>query len=75
MKPSQLKAIISRLEAMTAEGSEIDVRRFEKEGQERCLVRYDREADSFELTEPGADQVFSFDDIDLAAMEIFDLID
>ena len=49
MKPSQLKAIISRLEAMTAEGSEIDVRRFEKEGQERCLVRYDREAEIFDL--------------------------
>ena len=75
MKPSQLKAIISRLEAMTAEGSEIDVRRFEKEGHARCLVRDAREADLFELTEPGADQVFSFDDIDLAAMEIFDLID
>lgn len=74
MQASQLKAIISRLEAMLEEGSDIEVRRFEKEGEERCMVRYDRESESFLLIEHGVDQTFQFDDIDLAAMEIYDLI-
>lgn len=38
------------------------------------MVRYDRESESFLLIEHGVDQTFQFDDIDLAAMEIYDLI-
>lgn len=42
MKSSQLVAIIHRLEAMQENtDSEVQVRRFEKEGQERCLISYD----------------------------------
>lgn len=75
MQPSQLKAIINRLEAMTTDDSEVEVRRFEKEGEERCVVRYDRESASFELEDHTvADTTFRFDDIDLVAIEIYELI-
>ncbi len=41
MKSSQLVAIIRRLEAMIeAQDSEVQVRRFEKEGVEKCIVTY-----------------------------------
>lgn len=74
MNPSQLKAIISRLEAMTAEDSEIEVRRFEKDGVEKCLVRYNRDSESFELDDHEVNETFQFDDIDVVAMEIFELL-
>lgn len=75
MQPSQLSAIINRLEAMTTDDSEVEVRRFEKEGEERCTVRYDRETDSFELEDYSVkDTTFQFDDIDLVAIEIYELI-
>ncbi|MDO4680397.1 MAG: YkuJ family protein [Aerococcus sp.] len=74
MEASQLKAIISRLEAMTAEDSTIEVRRFEKDGDERCIVKYDKETDTFELDDHSENENFQFDDIDLVAMEIYDLI-
>ncbi|BAK95267.1 hypothetical protein TEH_19400 [Tetragenococcus halophilus NBRC 12172] len=39
MQNSQLVAIIKRLEAMIeAQDSEVQVRRFEKEGVEKCIV-------------------------------------
>ena len=42
MKHSQLVAIIKRLEAMTeSTDNEVQVRRFEKEGVEKCTVTYD----------------------------------
>ncbi|KAA9302147.1 MULTISPECIES: YkuJ family protein [Aerococcus] len=74
MKTSQLQAILNRLEAMTADDSEIEVRRFEFEGQERCQVRYDRETESFELQDHTINESFQFDDIDLVAIEIFELL-
>lgn len=52
MKSSQLVAIIRRLEAMIeAQDSEVQVRRFEKEGVEKCIVTYDSSTETFELTE------------------------
>lgn len=74
MKSSQLVAIIRRLEAMQeSSDGDIQVRRFEKEGNERCLVRYDGSTETYELEE--TDQtVYQFDDIDLVAMEIFELL-
>ena len=75
MKQSQLVAIIKRLEAMTeAEDNEIQVRRFEREGVEKCLVSVDKATDTFELTETDSQQVYQFDNIDIVAMEIYDLI-
>lgn len=75
MKNSQLTAILKRLSAMVeAEDSEVQVRRFEREGQERCIVTYDSNNEMFELTETGSSQVYQFDDIDLVALEIFELL-
>ncbi|MCI5775427.1 MAG: YkuJ family protein [Aerococcus sp.] len=74
MEPSQLKAIITRLEAMTADDSSIDVRKFEKDGTERCTVTFDRERQMFLLDDHSENEDFEFDDIDLVAMEIYDLI-
>lgn len=75
MKNSQLVAIIKRLEAMIeAQDSEVQIRRFEKEGVEKCIVSYSSTDDMFELTETATQQVYQFDDIDLVAMEIYELL-
>lgn len=75
MKHSQLVAIIKRLEAMIeATDNEVQVRRFEKEGVEKCTVSYDKAAETFELVETDSQQPYQFDNIDIVAMEIYDLI-
>ncbi|WP_103083428.1 DUF1797 family protein, partial [Tetragenococcus halophilus] len=57
MQNSQLVAIIKRLEAMIeAQDSEVQVRRFEKEGVEKCIVSYDNATETFELTEAQTNQ-------------------
>lgn len=72
---SQLVAIIKRLEAMVeAKDTEVQVRRFEKDGVEKCLVTYDSATSTFELTESAETESYQFDNIDLVAMEIYDLI-
>lgn len=77
-KKSQLLAIIKRLEAMMdGEPSEVQVRRFETNGTERCVVKYvpaDNEEGTFEMEESDTHQVYQFDDIDLIAMEIYELL-
>ncbi|HIY59004.1 MAG TPA: YkuJ family protein [Candidatus Tetragenococcus pullicola] len=75
MQSSQLVAIIKRLEAMIeAQDSEVQVRRFEKDGEQKCTVTYDNATETFELTESSSDQPYQFDNIDIVAMEIYDLI-
>lgn len=75
MENSQLVAIIERLDAMMkADTNEVQSRRFEREGQERGFVTYDSATQTFELEELATHQKFDFDDIDLAAMEIYDLL-
>lgn len=73
MDNSQLVAIISRLDSMTKD-SDITSRRFEKDGQQRCEVSYDAENQTFSMLETNTHQRFEFDNIDLAAMEIYDLL-
>ncbi|AZP05067.1 YkuJ family protein [Jeotgalibaca ciconiae] len=74
MKPSQLSAIIRRLEVMMEDNGEIEVRRFEKDGNERCVVKYNRDTETFELEEHATNQTYQFDDLDLVAIEIFELL-
>lgn len=75
MENSQLVAIIERLDAMMkVDTNEVQSRRFEREGQERGFVTYDPATQTFELEELATHQKFDFDDIDLAAMEIYDLL-
>lgn len=76
MENSQLVAIISRLDAMIKSANgEVQSRRFEKDGQERCFVTYDPQTETFELEELSNHQKFEFDNIDLATLEIYDLLD
>lgn len=55
--------------------SETQSRRFEKDGDERGVVTYNPVSKTFTLEEVATKQKFEFDNIDLAAMEIFDLLD
>ncbi|MCD2257249.1 YkuJ family protein [Agrilactobacillus fermenti] len=76
MEKSQLVAIIKRLEAMQVEDSdEIQTRRFEANGVEKGVVSFNPKSDIYTLEETKSHQTFDFDNIDLAAMEIFDLLD
>ena len=76
MENSQLVAIITRLDAMAkSDSDEVQVRRFEKNGSERGQVAYDPTTNTYALEEMQTHQKFEFDDIDLAAIEIFDLLD
>ena len=64
MKPSQLVAIVQRLQTMAAQDSDIEVRRFEKDGVEKAIVTFNVETN----------QTFQFDDIDLVTIEIFEML-
>lgn len=75
MKKSRLVAIVKRLEAMieTTE-TEVQTRRFELEGVEKCTVSYDAVAGTFDLVETDSKQTYQFDDMDMVAIEIFELL-
>ncbi|GEK92063.1 YkuJ family protein [Alkalibacterium kapii] len=75
MEPSQLIPIIRRLEAMREDQTgEMQVRRFERNGEEKCIVRYDSKSNMFELEERKHDQTYEFDNIDYVAVEILEII-
>lgn len=75
MKPSKLRSIISRLEAMIKDQTgEMQVRRFEVDGKERALVTYDQAKKVFTVHDYSIDEKLDFDNIDFVAMEIFELI-
>lgn len=76
MEKSQLVAIIKRLEAMQEDtDGEVQTRRFEANGVEKGLVTFDPKTDIYTLEEAKTHQTFDFDNIDLTAIEIFDLLD
>ncbi|API89132.1 hypothetical protein BKP56_07640 [Marinilactibacillus sp. 15R] len=75
MKPSQLIPIIRRLDAMREdESDEVQVRRFEKDGKEQCIVRYDKSSRMYELEDRTSGQTYEFDNIDYVAVEILELV-
>lgn len=75
MKSSVLIGIINRLEAMVNSSTdEPEVRRFELDGVEKCQVVYHASDDSFELNDRQRGTVYRFDDIDLVAIEIYELL-
>lgn len=75
MKPSKLRAILSRLEAMIIDKTDdTQVRRFEVDGEERVLVTYYREKDIFTVLDYSIDEELEFDNIDFVAMEVYELI-
>jgi uncharacterized protein YkuJ len=72
---SRLVAIIKRLEAMIeAKDNEEQVRRFEREGQVQAEIVFNQEAQTFTLTDVNSNQTYTFDDIDIVAIEIYELI-
>ncbi|MBS2968657.1 YkuJ family protein [Metabacillus sp. KIGAM252] len=76
---SQLTGIISRLQSLqeTAAGNEPSQRFFEVEGEKRCSVKYFEKNEMFELEvyeKGGKPQTYQFDNIDIIAIEIFDLL-
>lgn len=76
MKPSSLRPILLRLEAMIEDKTDdVQVRRFEVDGEERVQVTYDREKDVFILNDHSVEvDRQEFDNIDFVAMEIYELI-
>jgi len=75
MDKSELTAILKRLEVMrSTDSTEVQGRRFEKEGVERAQVTYDPATSTYTLQEVNHDQTFEFDNIDLVAIELYDLL-
>ena len=71
---SRLVAIIKRLEAMVESEDGVQTRRFESDGDLKAEVGFNAEDQIFTLTETATGFVSSFDDIDIVAMEIYDLL-
>lgn len=75
METSKLFQILSRLYAMERDQSgKTQTRRFEQFGIEVCRVTYDQESETFNVIEYRPYNQFSFDSIDLAAIEIFETL-
>lgn len=75
MSPSRLRPIILRLEAMIEDKTDdVQVRRFEVNGEERVQVKYDRSRDIFILNDLTIEvDAQEYDDIDYVAIEILEL--
>jgi uncharacterized protein YkuJ len=73
---SLLEGILSRLKNMQEAGEDSE-RYFEQNGVRKCKVNYFVKTDSFELkvfNSDGKTDAFQFDDIDMVAIEIFELL-
>ncbi|MDF7637361.1 DUF1797 family protein [Leuconostocaceae bacterium ESL0958] len=72
---SQLLMIIQRLLAMEAAGDQrFQVRRFDAYGIEVLKVTLDQENQVWTIAEHQHNQVYHFDDLDLVAIEIYELL-
>lgn len=76
---SQLVSIIQRLQTMQNNGDQEDVpqRLFEVNQKVLCQVKYLPASHTYEVEEYSKDrdkQKYQFDDIDMAAIEIFEMI-
>ena len=76
---SQLQGILTRLVNLReqASGSEAPQRFFEVDGKRICSVKYHAKTETFELEvyqDGEKPSVYQFDNIDMIAIEIFELI-
>lgn len=71
---SHLTAIISRLNRLVEVADPKETYNFEREGEVMLTVSYLPEEEAFALKYPKLKDPALFDDIDLVAIEIFDLI-
>ncbi|GER68118.1 hypothetical protein BpJC7_27740 [Weizmannia acidilactici] len=76
---SQLLGIIQRLQAMqeAKDTGEVQQRRFEVNGKTLCQVKFFPQNGTFELEVYDGQKhanKYQFDDLDIAAIEIFDIV-
>lgn len=71
---SELEEILKRLTAMKEEGSEIKTRHFEKNGEDLVMVTYDDDSQIFQIEEIKTGRTNRFDNVDLVAIEIYDIL-
>ncbi|AQY51711.1 hypothetical protein PWEIH_01375 [Listeria weihenstephanensis FSL R9-0317] len=72
---SQLLGIIQRLQAMQEdETADTQSRRFEKDGEPLCEVKYFHASNSYEIEIYGDKNKYQFDDIDMTTLEIFEIL-
>ncbi|WP_153126258.1 YkuJ family protein [Peribacillus tepidiphilus] len=76
---SQLSGILTRLKSLQDQAKETETaqRFFEIDGVKICQVTYYSKTDTFELevfNEKGKSSKYQFDNIDMIAIEIFDLL-
>ncbi|WP_028124776.1 DUF1797 family protein [Eremococcus coleocola] len=73
MSRSALSYIIKRLEIMQLSESD-ELRRFEADDQEKCTVRWQAQTGLFILHDLDRDAYYYFDNLDLVAIEIYELL-
>lgn len=76
---SLLQGILTRLVSLQeqAESGEVAQRYFEVNGERKCSVKYFDKSDMYELEvyqQGEKPQVYQFDNIDMVAIEIYDII-
>ncbi|BDR59546.1 YkuJ family protein [Xylocopilactobacillus apicola] len=71
---SELEGIIKRLIAMQDGSGTIKTRHFEKDGEDLAKVTYDEDNKVFQVDEIQAGESYKFDNIDLVAIEIYDIL-
>lgn len=76
---SLLQGILTRLVSLKeqAANGEVAQRYFEVNGERKCSVKYFEKSDTYELEvyQPGEKpQTYQFDNIDMVAIEIYDMI-
>lgn len=73
MESSVLISLIKRL-MMMKKSNEIEVRHFEVDGVERAHVTYDPQTELYELTDHLTQRQYLFDNIDLVAIDLYELL-
>ncbi|BDR57283.1 DUF1797 family protein [Xylocopilactobacillus apis] len=71
---SELEGIIKRLIAMQDGSGDIKSRHFEKDGKDLAKVTYDEDNKIFQVDEIVSGESYKFDNIDLVAIEIYDIL-
>ncbi|MFC4652880.1 DUF1797 family protein [Lactococcus nasutitermitis] len=71
---SHLVAMIERLNRLVENGDPKETYNFEREGEVMATVSYSPEDAAFSIRYPKQKDAALFDDIDLVAIEIYDMI-
>ncbi|MGO3169484.1 MAG: DUF1797 family protein [Bavariicoccus seileri] len=74
MANSKLKEIISRIEKTMVADEPNRTRHFAHLGEEVCAVTYQPEENLFKLEDFKNQQTYQFDDIDLVAIEVYEIL-